>query len=218
MSESSESVSDLVEQALEDHVADRPSEALARLHADAGRPVVEAGLQLMTSEDEDRRVLGTIILRELGSTAQRPHRPPPRPRPYWEETLPAILELATSDPEPYVRARAVVAVGFLGAPQALPALIELSWDEEPAVREMVADALTSCQPGEDVLDAVVLEPLIRLAGDQDTDVQWSALWELANNGPDSPEVRSALADGAKSEAENVRAISMEGLTRLDNVR
>jgi hypothetical protein len=215
MDESPESISDLVEQAFADHVADRPSEALMRLHADAGRPVVEAGLRLMASEDEDRRVLGTVILRELGSTA---HGPPDRPRPYWEETLPALLELASSDPEPYVRAQAVVAVGFVGAPQALPALIELSWDEDPAVREMVADALTSCQPGEDVLDVVVLEPLIRLAGDDVTDVRWSALWELANNGPDLPEVRSALTAGAKSEAENVRAISLEGLARLDGVR
>ena len=214
MSESPESVSALVEQAFEDQVAERPSAALMRLHADAGRGVVAAGLQLMTSEDDDRRVLGTIILRELGSTV---NGPPDGPRPHWEETLPAILDLAKSDPEPYVRARAVVAVGFLGAPQALPALIALSWDEEPTVREMVADALASCQPGEDVLDAVVLEPLVRLAGDDNTDVQWSALWELAYNGPDSPEVRSALAAGAKSEAENVRAISLEGLARLDDL-
>jgi HEAT repeat protein len=69
-----------------------------------------------------------------------------------------------------------------------------------------------------VLDAVVLEPLVRLAGDENTDVQWSALWELAHNGLDSPEVQSALAAGAKSEAENVRAISLEGLARLDDIR
>ena len=107
------------------------------------------------------------------------------------------LVRALCDEDCYVRQEAASALGAMGDPRAVEALIELlEEDDDEDVREEVAWALGK------IGDARAVEPLIRALFDTDKDVREEAAWALGR----IRDVRAVepLIQALKDEEEDVR--------------
>jgi energy-coupling factor transporter ATP-binding protein EcfA2 len=109
---------------------------------------------------------------------------------------------ALKDEDPWVRSRAAVALGRLGAtdPQTLETLREALKDEDPGVRSRAAVALGRLG----ATDPQTLETLREALKDEDPGVRGSAAEALGRLGATDPQTLQALREALKDEDPGVR--------------
>jgi hypothetical protein len=93
-----------------------------------------------------------------------------------DSVLPALVHAVQSDEDAETRMWSAWAMGAIGAPDGVPALLGALRDPEAGVREMGAYALGSLR------DPRSVEPLQGLLQDQVEDVRWNAAIALAQQG------------------------------------
>jgi HEAT repeat protein len=202
----------LVAQALRDRRDDPEaySPSLGSLHHRADREVCDVALGLLGSSEAEERILAVRVLRELEAVGDSD-----RERPFWQRSLPAFLDAMTNERDAEVMSELVAGVGFLARPEALMRLTELTRYPDGGVRYSLAGAIAATITDLSRPEAVAITSLDRLAEDEDPDVRYSAVFELAWWGPDDPTVRRRLSIAAEDTDEQVAAYARGGLGRLD---
>lgn len=155
------------------------TEAVAVLQARGDEETFLAAAAWCASGEAPRRAFGADVLGQLG----------PRGR-YTARSLPLLRALARTARDTAGPRSAVVALGHLGDPAALPEILLHVRHPEPRVRRAVALALTGLVPaghGEGVA------ALVALTRDADGDVRNWAAAALAAAPADTAQVRDALA-------------------------
>jgi HEAT repeat protein len=150
----------------------------AQAMGEMGSEMTDYGLSLLQSDDQELRVLGTILFKHMGRKADR------------SIVVPALAR-ALSDPHFDVRINAADALGVLGdwAAEAVPALIKASGDEEWWVRDSANLALSKINTPE------ARQTLIPIM----TKERHSALWfqaatKILEPAEKDPELQQDLAD------------------------
>jgi len=107
-----------------------------------------------------------------------------------------------------VRAKAAAALGSLGGPRAVEALIQAFADEAPEVRASAAQGLN------EIDDPKAVEALIRALEDKASEVRALAARNLMKIG--DSKVVTALIQALADEAPEVRGSAARGLTKVDD--
>jgi len=140
-----------------------------------------AALELLRSDDPDRRKLGAEVLSQLGARCNDEDRP------FRLPTIDLLLELVETEPDTHVLARILWAFGTLGDARTIAPTVARAAHPDVDVRRGVVFALL----GRD--DDRAVETLIALTGDADDDVRDKATFGLAQMVErDTPELREAL--------------------------
>jgi hypothetical protein len=202
----------LVAQALRDRRDDPEaySPSLESLHRRADGEVCDVALGLLGSGEAAERILAVRILRELEAVGDKD-----RERPFWQRSLPAFLDAMANERDAEVMRELIAGIGFLGRPEALIRLTGLTQYPDGGVRYSLAGAIAATIADLSRPEAVAIASLDRLAEDEDPDVRYSAVFELAWWGPDDPTVRRRLSIAAEDTDEQVAAYARGGLGRLD---
>lgn len=134
--------------------------------------VVPALISVLTDENENVRVVGSIALRELG-----------------EPAVPYLIEALTAEAAE-IRLNAAYALGEIGEPldTILPALINALTDSEWNVRRLVVRALVTIGPP-------AIDLLIQALNSHDPDLRRMA--ERTLNDIGTPRARKAIANAKK---------------------
>jgi hypothetical protein len=168
--------------AIEDLDADERWGIIRDIQDRTDRYAFDAAYALARSDETRKRVLGIDILAQIGVSANRP---------FNEDALPLLIE-ATEDVRPEVVAAVVMALGHIGDPRGLPAVLRRATHRSAQVRESVAVAIP--QVAGDVPGADAVEALIQLSADPDLDVRDWATFGLGTQFEDDTQaIRDALA-------------------------
>ncbi|MFD0511109.1 ankyrin repeat domain-containing protein [Streptomyces aureus] len=173
------------------------TEAVAVLRARGDEETFLAAAAWCASGEAPRRAFGADVLGQLG----------PRGR-YTVRSLPVLRALARTARDTAGPRSAVVALGHLGDPVALPEILLHARHPEPRVRRAVALALTGLVPaghGEGVA------ALVALTRDADGDVRNWAAAALAAAPADTAQVRDALAALLEDPVPDAAAEASRGL-------
>ena len=173
------------------------TEAVAVLRARGDEETFLAAAAWCASGEAPRRAFGADVLGQLG----------PRGR-YTVRSLPVLRALARTARDTAGPRSAVVALGHLGDPVALPEILLHARHPEPRVRRAVALALTGLVPaghGEGVA------ALVALTRDADGDVRNWAAAALAAAPADTAQVRDALAALLEDPVPDAAAEAARGL-------
>lgn len=125
--------------------------------------LLAVGAELLADVDPRRRVLGTRILRELWD-----NRP---------AALKWVLEAIPREQDADALVWLLSAVGFIGDSSGLALVEQYADHPDPRVRDRAATAISRCGIGGK--DPSGLAALIQLSDDDDDDVRFSAVYELA---------------------------------------
>lgn len=162
------------------------------LHRHGGRVAFDEAVTLFGAADPEQRALAADILGRLGIPG----------------ALDVLLCRLPVEPDPEALRAAIIAVGHLEDPRALPAVAALAGHAEGQVRDAVAYALGS---GPDVTPLAVAT-LIDLSRDPEPDVRDWATFGLAQPAaPDSPTLRDALAARVGDEVHDINLQAVYGL-------
>lgn len=134
--------------------------------------VVPALISVLTDENENVRVVGSVALQKLGESA-----------------VPYLIEALTAE-SASIRLNAAYALGEIGKPldTILPALINALTDPEWNVRRLVVRALAT-------IGTSAIDSLIQALNSHDRDLRRMA--ERALNDMGTPQARRAIADAKK---------------------
>ncbi len=174
-----------------------PNAALYRLATGVPAEDLRALVRRLRSGSTAERLLAARLLNE-GSLATNDVLAEAR----------AALDMET---DPSVLSWIVSSLGYSRSEAALPEIGTMASHPSGEVRFQVPDALSMCSGG--VFDHVA-DDLLRLSHDDDDDVRWSAVFELAAWRVDTSDerVRDRLAEAATSDpAPAVRAAAADGL-------
>ncbi|MFE5024058.1 ankyrin repeat domain-containing protein [Streptomyces sp. NPDC056656] len=194
------SAAELAERALRrgDPDDDDWTEAASVLQARGDEETYRSAAAWCASDEALRRAFGADVLGQLGPRGQ-----------YTARSLPVLRALARTALDTAGLRSAVVALGHLGDPAALPEILLHAGHPEPGVRRAVALALTGLVPaGHD--EAVAA--LVALTHDADGDVRNWAAAALAAAPADTAEVRDALAALLEDPVADAAAEAARGLT------
>ncbi|WP_405482012.1 ankyrin repeat domain-containing protein [Streptomyces sp. NBC_00009] len=183
---------------------DNWTETVAVLRARGDEETFLAAAAWRASGEALRRAFGADVLGQLG----------PRGR-YTARSLPVLRALARTARDTAGLRSAVVALGHLGDPAALPEILLHARHPEPRVRRAVALALTGLVPaghGEGVA------ALVALTRDADGDVRNWAAAALAAAPADTAEVRDALAALLEDPVPDAAAEAARGLALRQDPR
>lgn len=177
--------------------------ALAVLHTRGTRGVLEAALSLCAAPDPRRRVLGAMILGELGSPE----------RPFPEECCDALLDLVRHDRDLKVLVAAVSALGHLRNRRCEPELIALKNHPDEEIRHSVAFALCGTE------NPASVQALLELMEDPYEMARDCATTSIGQTvSVDGPEIRAALLRRANDIDDITRAEALHGLARRHDER
>jgi len=204
-----QSIDELFEACL---AGDRDDEAAWRavtaLHLLGTREVLDKAVELTKSADAARRARGADILGQLGV------RPGAASASFVAERLQALLRLLNGESDPEVLRSVIVALGHLREPAGLRAILPYSEHPDEDVRQAIAFAL----PG-GLEDADVIETLLRLMRDSDSDVRdWATFGLGTQSEADSSAIRDALFDRFEDEDRDTRAEAVVGLAKRQDLR
>ncbi|MEY9932097.1 HEAT repeat protein [Catenulispora sp. GP43] len=181
---------------------------IGELHRSTGRDAFEAVVAAAGSDERARRLVALDALGQIGYTANRP---------FAQETVPVLLG-AVGDPDPEVVASAVTALGHVGDPDGLAAVLQRVGHASDAVRFAVAVALPALtDPDEPAADAVAA--LIALTCDEDPQVRdWATFGLGTQLDADGPEIREALAARLDDSCDDAGEEALMGLARRGDPR
>ncbi|GAA2615656.1 HEAT repeat domain-containing protein [Paractinoplanes durhamensis] len=162
----------LLRLALREISDDAPCPALVELQQRATREVFDAAVALLPDEEPDRRELGLLLLRELGE-----QQLPGGRRPFSDEAIPLLRRRLREEDDPEVLRTVISALGYNGAREALPDVLDLAAHPHDWVRFAVAAALPS------LVDPAGVEPaaadaLLALSADDDAETRYYAFYAI----------------------------------------
>jgi HEAT repeat protein len=203
-----EDLSSLFERTLAcDYDDDDAWEAVEALRSTGGREVFARAAEWLTSANPLARARAADILGQIGVGAGRPHEFP-------EAACDLLLELLTAEQHPRAAASAIVALGHIRAPRALPTIYKFIAHEDAVLRHAISFAL-----GCFVADRASHPGLMLLMTDADQDVRDWATFSLGVWGDlDSPQIRDALARRLGDNFEDVRFEAIAGLAKRGDSR
>jgi HEAT repeat protein len=195
--------------AVADPESDEYWELIKRLQARTDRAAFDVALTTARAPEPRRRLAGVQVLGQIGYAANRP---------FLEETLPALLAEAESATDPQLLQAAVSALGHLYDPRTLAAILACADHPSEDVRFSVALALPGTTDPENP-DATVIEALIRLSRDPDSDVRdWATFGLGTQLEADTPPIRTALADRLNDPDPDTATEALLGLARRHDRR
>lgn len=171
--------------------------AAKQLHLRGDYRTFEYVVFLSKVQDASYRDVAAFTLGQLGT----PNRP------FRKQSIPILSDLLRYDPIPQVRAGAAAALGHLSALECVEYLNDASEDKDADVRTNVAFAFGAIK-GEKVI-----EPLIRLTHDDDSEVVSWAVLGLSILDIDSLIVRDRLMELLNDPREEIRNDAIDGLSR-----
>lgn len=127
-----------------------------------------------------------------------------------ERRLAEVLQVLSEEAEPKVMRWLVFGLGHTGSKAAIAKLRELAHHPSPRVRYAVPDGLSGCAERFDEVADLLLE----LSHDPNTDVRWSAVFELGAwwNESRDPRIEARLSElRVDDPSEEVRRVAREGL-------
>ncbi len=179
---------------------------LVALHKRADRPTFDqAAALLMRVDDVDRR-LGALILRELG-----PWRAPT----FAADAVPLLRDGLARESEVDVRAAILNALAMQGDPTVLDELLRYAGAPEVEMRDAVAWNLEGYIGPETEPEPRVVEALAGLTDDDDPEIRYSAVYDLAHWAPTVPRAVAALARHEDDPDNAVAFHARFGLARSD---
>ena len=185
-----------------------PQEAVSALRMIGTRQVFDIAASWCRSESPLKRARGAAVLGQLGKTWEH------RTNSFPDESYSAVTDLLARETEPQPLASAIVALGHLDNPAAVPLIAPYQGHADPRVRFGVAFAL-GCFPDE----PESARTLLQLMEDSDEDVRDWATFGLGVQGDsDSEEIRKALLRNVEDADEDVSEEAMCGLAKRKDVR
>ena len=190
-----------------DYDDDAPWTAIHALREIGSRAVFDMAAQWLAAPEPLKRARAAEVLAQLGVGANRPHAFP-------EAAGDLLAARADAETDPRARASAVIGLGHIGRPQALPAILRAATDASALVRHAVAFALGSF--GSAIEARTCLLALMR---DPDEDVRDWATFGLGQlSDADSAEIRDAFARRLDDPFIDVRVEAMAGLAKRRDPR
>lgn len=180
-------------------------DAIRSLHLRGDAPTFDSAAELMRSPSEKRRSRGVDILAQLGT---------PKPSPELRATCAeAILKLLVGEQSPAVLQAIGVALGHLGDPRAVSALLPLKDHRDSGVRFGVVLGLSPHS------DPSAIDGLIQLSTDTDDDVRnWATFGLGSMTSSDTPAVREALVARLGDGNDEIRGEALNGLAQRKDQR
>jgi HEAT repeat protein len=153
---------------------------LVALHERGSREVFEAARALCRHESPQERILGLMILRDLGPAGSRP---------LFEEAWPLLEDLAKNEGDPAVLYWVLGCLRYTCSPRVIDTLVRYSTHADPDIRRGIAFGIAGCGPA----DPRVIEVQLRLAEDPEVAVRAYAVYDFVNDiQDDTPEIRAML--------------------------
>lgn len=184
---------------------------IGELHRSTGRDAFEAVLAASASPDDARRLVALDALGQIGYAADRP---------YLEETLPVLIS-AAGDEDARIVASAITALGHVGDPRGLPAVLRRVGHASNEVRFAAAFALPSLAGGGEQAGTAdeIANALITLTRDPDPEVRdWATFGLGTQLDTDTPEIREALAARLDDSYDDAAEEAATGLARRGDPR
>lgn len=186
---------------------DPPWAAIQTLRAIGSRAVFDIAAQWLTAPEALKRARGAEVLAQLGVGADRPHAFP-------EEAGALLAARADAETDPRARASAIIGLGHIARPQALPAILRAATDDSALVRHAVAFALGSFPKASESHAC-----LLTLMRDPDEDVRdWATFGLGLMSDADSAEIRDAFVQRLDDPFIDVRVEAMAGLAKRRDPR
>jgi HEAT repeat protein len=190
-----------------DYDDDDAWDAVNALRSSGSRWVFDKAAEWLQSENPMERAHAADILGQIGVGPGRKHA-------YPVEACDLLLNLLIAEAHPRAAASALVALGHIEDPRALPAIYRFVAHEDAVLRHAVAFAL-----GCFVKDPASLPGLMLLMSDADEDVRDWATFSLGVWGDlDSTRVRDALARRLGDDFGIVRLEAIAGLAKRKDRR
>jgi HEAT repeat protein len=204
-----EQIDDLFAQTLTgNYDEETPWAAVNKLQKLASREVVELAREWCVSNEPLKRARGADVLSQIGVSVEHPQNSFPA------ESFSAVLELSRHETESLPLRAAISALGHIGNPLAIPALIQNCPHNDDGVRLAVALAL-----GKFANDPRATRALIVLMQDGDEVVRDWATFGLGVLGKtDSPEIRDALLQQIADADTNTREEAFVALAKRKEAR
>jgi HEAT repeat protein len=191
-----------------DYEDDAAWQAVHELRRIGSLEVFTRAAELCKSDDPLVRARGIDVLAQLGKTADHPNNSFP------EESYSIVSDLLQKERDIRPLGAAIVALGHLDNPLAIPMITEFGSHPSADIRFDVAFAL-GCFPN----DPRSMGALLALMEDADEDVRDWATFGLGVQGDlDSEEIRDALFRRLSDSNEEVREEAMEGLGKRRDQR
>jgi HEAT repeat protein len=190
-----------------DYDDDGAWEAVNALRASGSRQVFDRAAEWLRSENPLERARAADILGQIGVGPGKKHAFP-------AEACDLLLTLLLGESHARAAASALVALGHIEDPRALPPIYRFVAHEDPVLRHAVAFAL-----GCFAKDSAALPGLMVLMSDTDEDVRDWATFSLGVWGDlDSARVREALARRLGDDFDSVRLEAIAGLAKRNDKR
>ncbi|NPD23143.1 HEAT repeat domain-containing protein [Corallococcus exiguus] len=180
--------------------------AIWQLHHRGGEEVFQRAAAWLQSSSPKERGRGANVLSQLDFR----HRSPEFVARFTDALLPALAK----EQDAAVLEAMAAALGHLGDPRAVPALLPLKEHPDPHVRFGVVMGLASHR------DAQALQALIHLSRDADEVVREWATFTLGSQARemDTPELREALVDRLSETHVKIRGEALLGLALRKDAR
>jgi HEAT repeat protein len=153
---------------------------LVALHERASREVFDAAASLCGDPSPSERILGLMILRELGPAGSRP---------VYEEAWPLLEGMAEKETDPDVLYWVLGCLRYTCSPRVIDTLVRYSTHPDPDIRRGIAFGITSCG----CTDQRIIDVQLRLAEDPEPEVRAYAVYDFVSDiRDDTPEIRQML--------------------------
>ncbi len=158
---------------------------LVALHERAGWDVYSAAEELCRDDDPNERVLGLMILRELGPAGKRP---------LFEEAWPLLEGMVESESDVDVLYWVLSCMRATNSPRVIDTMARFSTHPDDDIRRSIAFSIVGCGPE----DPRVIEVQLRLAEDPDPVVRGLALYDFVNDIRPTPPRSGRFSPGSST--------------------
>ena len=153
---------------------------LVALHERSSREVFDAAHALCIHESPEERMLGLMILRDLGPAGSRP---------VFEEAWPLLEGMAENETDPAVLYWVLGCLRYTCSPRVIDTLVRYSTHPDTDIRRGIAFGIAGCG----CTDQRVIEVQLRLAEDPSAEVRAYAVYDFVSDiRDDTPEIREML--------------------------
>ncbi|MGQ0444767.1 MAG: HEAT repeat domain-containing protein, partial [Beijerinckiaceae bacterium] len=179
---------------------DAPWDAIRSLRAAGTREVFDTAVEWCRAATPLMRARGADVLAQLGVRIGRPHAFP-------EESHAVLLDLLQRESDPQPIASTIFALGHIGNPLSLPAILKFVSHDDAGVRFAMAYALGSFPN-----DPTSIACLLRLMSDPDDSVRdWATFSVGVLGDTDTGAIRDALVRRLEDPCQDARMEAMAGL-------
>ncbi|WP_051759385.1 HEAT repeat domain-containing protein [Herbidospora cretacea] len=176
-----------------------------RRRGDAG--IFEAAARLCGGDLAAERRLGADVLARLGHHGDA--------KPFLDQSLPILREMARREPDPMVLRSVLFALGHLGDGRAFPEVLNSAGHSHNGVRYAAAWSLPNVMPDG---DAEAVAALIHISGETDDENRECATTGLAGLDADDAAIRDALLNRLDDAVLVIAAEAAYGLARRGDRR